>query len=312
MGYAGAQAEWRCPDPTTGVVLRERGGFIGRPDGTRLLYRDIGSGTVNLIAAGATVLTDFLRPLTEQQRVVLYDPRHQGGSRPVSDTAGVGIEAEVDDLAAVRQHFAAENVALLGWSHMGASVARYAALRPDLVTRVVLVGPIPPRRASYQVDWARGAGQDSLGLELLRIMRARGENQAHPIEFCRRYWEIAVLRPWMGDPAAVERSTMDPCRFENEQPDRREANLARLFEAFGDWDWTRNVGDFAGPVLVVHGTADPVPIEGAAEWIESFPNARLLSIEGAGHLPWLEQPEVVREAIRTFLEGTWPERAVGR
>jgi len=311
-GYARARAAWRCPDPTSGLALRQRGGTIGRPDGTRLRYRDIGSGSVSLIAAGAMVLTDFLRPLMEQQRVVLYDPRHRGASRPVSDTAGVGIEGEVDDLAAVRQHFAAVDFAVLGWSHTGATVARFAALRPDIVTRVVLIAPIPPRRASYRVDWSRGTGQDSLGLELLRIMRMRGEDRTNPTDFCRRYWEIAVLGPWMGDAAALERSTMDPCRFENEQPKRREASLARLFDAFGNWDWTSNVGDFAGPVLVIHGTADPFPIEGAAEWIQSFPNARLLSIDGAGHIPWLEQPDVVYGAIEKFLGGEWPEGAVGR
>jgi len=309
-GYAGLDSAWRCPAPP--AVLTERGGFIARPDGTRLLYRDIGAGSVSLIAPDAMVLTDYLRPLTEQRRVVLYDPRHRGGSQPVNDTVGVGIEGEVDDLAAVRQHFAAEGVALLGWSESAATVARYAALRPDVVSRVVLMAPIPPRRASYQIDWTRGAGRDTLGMELLRVMLARGDDRSNPFEYCHRYWEIAVIRPWMGDPAAVARVTLDPCRFENEQPVRREASLARLFDAFGDWDWTTNIGNFAGPVLIIHGTADPVTIEGAEEWIQGFPNARLLSIDGAGHLPWLEQPDVVYRAVESFLGGAWPEGAVGR
>ncbi len=310
-GYAGAQATWRCRD-TSSALPRDRGGFVGRPDGTRLGYRDIGPGSVSLVAAGAMVLTDFLRPLTQQQRVVLYDPRYRGVSQAVSDAAAVGIEGEVDDFAAVRQHFAAEDIAVLGWWYSGATVARFAALRPDIVRRVVLIAPVPPRRTSYRVDLSRGMGQDTLGLELLRIMRARGEDRTSPTDFCRRYWEIAVLAPWMGDSAAAGRSTMDPCRYQNEQPERREASLARLLDAFGDWDWTSDVGDFAGPVLIIHGTADPIPIEGAAEWIQSFPNARLLSVEGAGHMPWLDQPDVVYGAIETFLRGTWPEGAVGR
>ena len=180
------------------------------------------------------------------------------------------------------------------------------------MSRVILIGPIPPRRASYQLDWTRGAGQDSLGLDLLRIMRARGEDRENPADFCRRYWNTAVLRPWMGNASAMEGITLDPCRYENEQPEQREASMARLFDAFGDWDWTGDVADFAGPVLIIHGTADPVTIEGSEEWIQSFPNARLLSIEGAGHMPWLEQPDVVLGAIETFLRGSWPEGAVGR
>ncbi len=309
IGYAGAQAAWSCPEPTPVPVLREGGGFIRRPDGTFLRYRDIGSGTPRLLAAGAMVLTDLLRPLAHQQAIVLYDPRRRGASRAMSDTLGVGIDVEVDDMAAVRQHFAAEEISVLGWSHNAATVARFAALRPDIVSRVVLIGPIPPRRISYQLDWTRGIGQDTLGLELLRILRIRGEDRASPADFCRRYWEIAVLGPWMGDAAALERSSLDPCRFENERPEQREASMTRLLEAFGDWDWTGDVADFSGPVLIVHGTADPYPIEGAEEWAQSFPNARLLRIEGAGHMPWLEQPEVVFGAIETFLGGAWPEGA---
>jgi pimeloyl-ACP methyl ester carboxylesterase len=153
------------------------------------------------------VLTDFLRPLTQQQRVVLYDPRYRGVSQAVSDTAAVGIEGEVDDFAAVRQHFAAEDIAVLGWWYSGATVARFAALRPDIVRRVVLIAPVPPRRTSYRVDLSRGMGQDTLGLELLRIMRARGEDRTSPTAVAtgrspcsRRGWAIPLQRdavPWI-------------------------------------------------------------------------------------------------------------------
>jgi proline iminopeptidase len=291
-GYAATGAAWRCPEPVPSFATRERGGRIERPDGTILRYRDLGSGNVRLIAADAMVLTDFLRPLSQQLGLALYDPRHRGASRAASDTAGVGLDTDVDDLAAVRQNFAVENVAVLGWAYSAPTAALFAALRPDIVTRVILIAPLPPRRASYQLDWTRGAGQDTLGLELLRILRVRGEDLADTAAYCRRYWDIAVLHPWMGDAAALRRRTWDPCGFENEQPERREASFERMFDALGAWD--------------------PIPIEGAEEWIESFPNARLLRIEGAGHMPWLEQPGMVLGAIETFLGGAWPEGAVGR
>ena len=87
--------------------------------------------------------------------------------------------------------------------------------------------------------------------------------------------------------------------------------MSRMFDAFGDWDWTNDVAEYSNPVLIIHGTADPVPIEGAQEWVQSFPNARLFRVEGAGHLPWLEQSEVVIEAITTFLSGNWPGGSIG-
>jgi pimeloyl-ACP methyl ester carboxylesterase len=38
-------------------------------------------------------------------------------------------------------------------------------------------------------------------------------------------------------------------------------------------------------------------------------NARLLTVDGAGHAPWIEDPERVLPAIASFLDGTWPDGA---
>jgi hypothetical protein len=40
-----------------------------------------------------------------------------------------------------------------------------------------------------------------------------------------------------------------------------------------------------------------------------LPNARLLTIEGAAHAPWIEAPEHVLGPIQTFLAGSWPTAA---
>jgi hypothetical protein len=38
-------------------------------------------------------------------------------------------------------------------------------------------------------------------------------------------------------------------------------------------------------------------------------NARLVTIENAAHVPWIEAPEKVFGSIKTFIDGTWPEVA---
>jgi hypothetical protein len=163
VGYAESRAAWSCPDPEPAPLVRENGGFIRRPNGTFLRYKEIGSSPPSIIAAGAMVLTDLLSPLAQQHGLVLYDPRRRGASRSPNDTIGVGIDVEVDDMAAVRQHFAAEGIAAIGWSHSAATVARFAALRRDIVSRVILLSAIPPRRSSYELYWSRGIGLDTLG-----------------------------------------------------------------------------------------------------------------------------------------------------
>jgi hypothetical protein len=40
-----------------------------------------------------------------------------------------------------------------------------------------------------------------------------------------------------------------------------------------------------------------------------LPDARLLTVENAAHVPRIEEPEKVFGAIGTFLGGAWPEAA---
>jgi pimeloyl-ACP methyl ester carboxylesterase len=35
-----------------------------------------------------------------------------------------------------------------------------------------------------------------------------------------------------------------------------------------------------------------------------LPNATFLELAGVGHLPWLERPELLQDALRSFLNAT--------
>jgi pimeloyl-ACP methyl ester carboxylesterase len=64
------------------------------------------------------------------------------------------------------------------------------------------------------------------------------------------------------------------------------------------------------PVLTIQGSADRiVPYGAGREWAFLLPQARLLTIEGGSHFPWIEAPEKVFGAIRKFLGGQWPSEA---
>jgi pimeloyl-ACP methyl ester carboxylesterase len=53
------------------------------------------------------------------------------------------------------------------------------------------------------------------------------------------------------------------------------------------------------PVVVVHGDADVlIPIDRAREVKAVLPNAHLVEIKGAGHMPMMESPEQTAEALK--------------
>jgi pimeloyl-ACP methyl ester carboxylesterase len=62
-------------------------------------------------------------------------------------------------------------------------------------------------------------------------------------------------------------------------------------------------------VLTVHGVRDNLPIAASREWVQSFPDARLLLIESAGHYPHFEQPEMFIASLTAFFDGGWPTDA---
>ena len=72
----------------------------------------------------------------------------------------------------------------------------------------------------------------------------------------------------------------------------------------------RDLARVTCPVLVVHGTADrSAPYEGGRAWARRLPNARLLTLDGVAHAPWIERPDAVVDALATFLDGAWPTGA---
>ena len=62
--------------------------------------------------------------------------------------------------------------------------------------------------------------------------------------------------------------------------------------------------------LVIHGIQDrSSPYGGGREWALRLPNARLLTVLGAAHVPWIEAPDLVFGSIDRFLDGRWPDAA---
>ena len=110
-----------------------------------------------------------------------------------------------------------------------------------------------------------------------------------------------MLRAYFFDPAAKARSMASPCDLENEWPQNLVPHMNAFMSSLGDWDWRPVAAGYAGPVLILHGEADWIPLEGSKEWQTAFPNAKMLIAPSAGHFPWLEQPGLFFKWVGVFL-----------
>ena len=285
-------------------------GLLSTEDGTHLAYKVMGDGSEVLIVPGgySSLGTDF-SPLAAGRKLILYDQRGRGLSDPVTVSSRLGIDYEVRDLEAVRQHFHAERISLLGCSYLGGVVVLYALEHPEHVVRLIEVDPIPPRRELFaQAEQVLSDRLDKVAEEHLEKMRQAGVSKADPIQFCRE--ADKVFNPaYFGDPSAAAKYHTH-CELVNEQAEAANKNWNSLDRSLGNWDWRPRLRSVKSPVLIVYGTKDWIPESAAQEWVKGLSNARLLKLAGVGHISWFERSDLVFAAADSFLHGSWPDGAI--
>ena len=281
-------------------------GFVTTADGTRLYYRKIGEGPITIIAPLDFVVYPFLKQLSDRATVITYDLRDRGRSSKVTDAATLSIDQDVKDLETIRAHFKADKFIPVGFSYLGKMVMLYAAAHPEHVQKIIQLGPVANHNdalAPLEPDEDFGASAESI--RKWQEMRAAGGEAKTPKEFCLAQWE--VFRYYLtGTPKGAARfDVKENCDLELEWPvhfAKHMESLAPTIDKFTVSD--ADLKKLTMPVLIVHGTKDRnAPYKGGQAWAASLPNARLVSVEGAAHVMWLDDPPVVFAAIRQFLRG---------
>jgi pimeloyl-ACP methyl ester carboxylesterase len=130
-----------------------------------------------------------------------------------------------------------------------------------------------------------------------------------PAEASRNFW--AMVRVLMvANPADADKIHWTPLNCPNEVGFMKYWNLNILPSIQSLHLAPADLSKMEAPVLVIHGIRDrQSPYGGGREWAMSLPNARLITVDNAAHVPWIEAPDKVFDSIETFLGGAWPEAA---
>ena len=297
-------------------------GYARNPAGLRLYYRILGQDGPTLVVPAACWLQEDLEPLALGRRIVFFDRSGRGRSDPIPADLPVTFTSEFEDIEAIRTHLELERFALMGWSYMGLVAGLYAADHPEVIERLLLCGaiamryfgpaPVLPPEVERELDEAlrrQGARVDGEALKKLEAAHAAGEWR-DGVAYCREHRRLSGPRQF-GRPDAMLRTKADPCALPNEWPGSFTNVMQRIFSSLGEtWDFKDRVRNVRAPTLVVHGLEDLVLPNAARLWATLIDNARVLWIEGVGHFPWLEDPDVFFPAVDEFLSGEWPGSAV--
>ena len=288
-------------------------GHVITADSVRLHYLVFGTGRDTIVAlhGGPGLSTAYLAPdlesLARHHVVIAYDQRGSGRSTVVTDTTRLRLADHVRDLDAVRAHFGIARLNILGHSWGAGLAAFYAKAHPDRVGRLILLGAMPARRTPYMGQFGQNlrAWMDSATNAHVSALAQARRDATDAVAACRAYWAV-FIRGYMTDPrdnAALARMRGDVC---NDPPDAIR-NAGRVGNSvlgpMGDWDWREEFKELRMPVLILHGTNDPIPAVSATEWQGAFPNATLHLIARSGHFPHVEQPEEFVRRVNEFLRG---------
>ncbi|WP_131785784.1 alpha/beta fold hydrolase [Protofrankia symbiont of Coriaria ruscifolia] len=279
-------------------------------DGTPISYRLLGSGPPLLVVPGGPRASEYLGDLgglAADVTLIRFDARGTGDSGLPADEASYAYPRLADDVEAVRRQLGLDRVAVLGHS-AGAAVAQaYASTYPDRVERLILVTPGP-----------QYVGAD--GADLPAILAARSAEPWYP-EVTAAFGELFALGP-DADPATVlgMLARVAPAGYGAWGPAQRD-HAAKAPSQFGLAAWAgfdrtdegpailARLATVTSPVLVVTGALDAMAGVAVGDVVAGvFPDARHVTLAGAGHYPWVDEPAAFAATVRSFLHLPEPRR----
>lgn len=288
-------------------------GYVTSSDGVRLYYAKVGSGSAIAILPGRLFTFPDFQRLVKGRTLIFYDMRNRGLSDAVNDVSKISLQHDTDDLETVRGHFGIEKPDLIGFSYWGKIVVLYAIQHPSHVNRIVQIGPVARKFGTKFAEVLTAGDEDSVPdpaeIKRMDTLYNNGFAKNHPKEFCEMEWKLEQRR-MVGDPVNAARIP-SPCEMKNEWPVHLWPHFDPLLASDRALDIPiESVARVTVPVLTIHGRKDRnAPYGGGREWDLLLPNSRLITIDGAAHMSWVEFPDLVFPSIDLFLNGQWPQQA---
>jgi pimeloyl-ACP methyl ester carboxylesterase len=272
-------------------------------DGLPQVYHVAGTGPVCVVHSGGPGIGwEYLRlPALEEHLTMVYlEPVGTGDSGRLPDARDYRLGTYERFLEGMVEHLGQERVFLLGHSHGGFVVQRFALAHPDRVAGLVLYDTSPMTGAEFWAGAMEGVAaypsqhpDEPLAADVPKGFQAAlqaVDDAALTAAFVRfmplylhDYW---ARRDEFAPFVAGIRAWADPQRGEETEP----------------FDVRSRLGEIVAPVLIIAGRHDFIC---GARWArmlhEGISGSRLVVLEDSGHMGHIEQPREFDRAVGEFL-----------
>ncbi len=251
--------------------------FITAKDGTKLYFKDWGSGRPVILIHGWPLSSDSwddqaLALADAGCRTIAYDRR--GFGRSGQPWSGYDYDTLADDLAAVIEHTGVQDAVVAGFSMGGGEVARYMSRHGGKgISKAVLVSSVVPYMLKTK-DNPEGVDQAVFDGMAQSMKEDRAKFFAG---FFKDFYGVGL----MSHPTSDEVIQWS-CNV------AMQAGLKATLEcakSFATTDFRPDMAAFRVPTLVIHGTDDktvPIDTSGRPAAI-GIANASLIEYDGAAH-----------------------------
>lgn len=292
------------------LITPYRSGFLDTSDGQQIHFEESGNPfglPVVIVHGGPASSTQpyrrrFFRPTV--YRIIGFDQRGAGRSRPNSVLQGNTTAHLLDDMEALRNYLGIEYWVVFGGS-WGATLALcYAQRHPDRVRALLVRGTLLGR--ARDLAWFFGdrgvasiwpeayqrflaplpaAAQERPVSAYVELLTSSAQEVRAAAAAAWAQWEVSVVH-WLHRNAE---STLEPSP--QQAPDAGRCAIAAMYAhngfflepGCGALHDTQRLADIPG--FIIHGGLDLVcPLENATTLHQAWPKAELQVIDAAGHL----------------------------
>jgi len=265
----------------------------GKKGAPRLLVLHGGPG------ADHCYLLPQLLHLGEEHDLLFYDQRG-GGKSKTGAADQVTWRTHVEDLSAIISEFSLDPPSIVGYSFGALIALKYLTesySRPEMPKprRLVLLDPAPLTR-EYRKVFEEEFSRRNRAPEILAMrdaLNSSGLRENDPAGYRQRAFELGVAGYFA-----------DPRRANDLTPFRVVGRVQQsVWDSLGEFNIISALRTADFPVLVVHGRDDPIPLASSREAAERL-GAQLVVLDDCGHVPYVEQPARLFNAVDAFLAET--------